>query len=107
MTSTACLVTLDGLDSHESCANPEPFRALLPRARNGHYWVPAVDAFAKSHGIPIRYPLDNCTLEITVTGPQLRNLLWDAYAAGDPFLARADPHLTAAQRATRVYAEDF
>ena len=106
MTYTDCTVTLEGLSSIDQPANPEPFRALLSSARNGHYWVPAVDAFAKKHGISIRYPQDNCTLEITITGLQLRDLLYDAYDTGHPFLAQAAPYLTAVHR-YRVYADEF
>lgn len=106
MTFTACIVTAEGLADHRLAANPEPFRTTLPPSRNGHYWAPALAAYAKAHGIPIRYPLDNCTLEITVTGPELGELLRDAYSSHDPFLARARPHLTAAHR-YQVYAEDF
>jgi len=106
VTTTDCFVTLAGLDSHTDPANPGPFRDALPAARSGHYWAPALEAFAREHGLALRYPLDNLTVEVAVTGAELQALLIDGYGADDPFLAHVAPYLSSTLRYL-VYAEDF
>jgi hypothetical protein len=106
MTTTACVVTLKGLSTSNDPANPEPFRRPLPPTRMGHYWVPAVERFAKARGIKIRWVIDNCTPEITVTGPQLRELFVDAYGESADFVRAASPYLAPAYL-YEVYADDF
>jgi hypothetical protein len=106
MTTTDCFVTLVGLDSHTDAANPEPFRSALPQPRPGHYWAPAVERFAKERGLAIQYPVDNLTPQITLSGPDVRMLLVEAYGDGADFVRSASAHLTPASL-YEVYAEDF
>jgi hypothetical protein len=106
MTYTDCLIKLAGLKSITNSSNPPPFRDRLPPSRPGHYWAPAVIAFAKARRIRINYVLDNETPRIVVTGPELKELLLDAYGADDPFFISALPYFGLAYRFS-VYADDF
>ena len=106
MTTTDCFITLAGLKSCSDPANPEPFRDPLPPSRPGHYWAPAVERFANARGIKISWVIDNCTPEVTITGPQLRELLVDAYGEDTEFIQSASPYLAPAYL-FEVYADDF
>lgn len=104
MTTSDCFVTLVGLESHTDPANPEPFRQALPPSM--HYWAPAVERFGKERGLPVRYPIDNLTPEIVISGPDLRTLLVAAYSEDHPFIRQAAHYFGQAYRYC-VYAEDF
>jgi hypothetical protein len=106
MTTTDCYITLVGLKSHINRANPKPFRQRLPFSGPGQYWACTVERFAKARGIKIRWVIDNCTPEIIVTGPQLRELLVEAYGMDADFVRIASPYL-APGSVYEVYADDF
>jgi hypothetical protein len=106
MTFSDCWVTVTSLTEFDDPGNPAPFRKRLPPSRNGHYWAPAVEGFARANGLEINWVLDNGTPEIVVNGAQLQDLFLDAFGENDPYYALALPYLVADQW-YRVYADDF
>jgi hypothetical protein len=106
MTNTHCTVTLLRLKNCSDPANPVVFRKLLPPSRMGHYWATAVEHFAKAREIPINWLLDNMTPEIVVSGPQMGELLRDAYGENDPYYRSTLLHLSS-EKCFRVSAADF